>query len=81
MDDISRRILTIMSDAFDSDLQGKDIAGLTPETVENWDSLSFLNMILALEEEFKLSLDPDSIAEMTKGGQFVLELIKSKIES
>ena len=29
------------------------------DTIENWDSLKHLNLILALEEEFAVSLDED----------------------
>lgn len=42
---------------------------ITPETsmsnVEKWDSLGHLELISALEEEFKLSIEPDEIMQIT----------------
>jgi acyl carrier protein len=33
--------------------------------INNWDSLSHMNLIVAIEEEFKIELTGDEIAEMT----------------
>ena len=35
------------------------------ETVERWDSLSHINLILALEEEFVIEFSVDQITELT----------------
>jgi acyl carrier protein len=32
--------------------------------IEKWDSLGHLNLIVALEEEFNVSFEPEEIAEM-----------------
>ena len=34
------------------------------DTIEKWDSLNHLNLILALEEQFQVSLGEDQIIEM-----------------
>lgn len=34
------------------------------EDVENWDSVQHLNLILALEEEFKVKFTPEEIQDM-----------------
>ncbi|MFC1874297.1 acyl carrier protein [Chloroflexota bacterium] len=36
----------------------------SPDTIETWDSLSHLNLVLALEEEFGVSLSPEDVMEM-----------------
>lgn len=36
----------------------------SPDTVESWDSLNHLNLVMAIEEEFKVSLTPDDTLEM-----------------
>ena len=36
----------------------------SPDTIPNWDSLSHLNMIVALEAEFGISLTPEQAMEM-----------------
>ncbi|MFC1807524.1 acyl carrier protein [Candidatus Omnitrophota bacterium] len=36
----------------------------SPDTVETWDSLQHMNLVAALEEEFKISLSDEEIREM-----------------
>jgi len=36
----------------------------SPETIERWDSLKHMNLIVALEEEFGIEFDDDDIIEM-----------------
>ena len=52
-----------------ADIFGMDPAGLGPETssesVESWDSMQHLNLVLALELEFGVALEPEEIEAMT----------------
>ena len=34
-------------------------------SIENWDSLKHINMIIAIEEEFGISIDEEEMVEMT----------------
>lgn len=43
-----------------------------------WDSFSHLELVLALEEEFNIMLEPEEIAEM-KTPKLVLETISNKV--
>ena len=36
----------------------------SPETVETWDSLQHLNLVLALEQEFAIQFTPEEIEEL-----------------
>jgi acyl carrier protein len=36
----------------------------SPETIENWDSIQHLNLVLAIEEKFGVQLDPEDIEKM-----------------
>jgi acyl carrier protein len=36
----------------------------SPDTVEQWDSLSHMNLVLALEEEFGVQFPDEQIVEM-----------------
>ena len=40
----------------------------SPDTIQAWDSLSHINLILALEAEFTISLSPDDVLEMLSVG-------------
>ena len=51
-----------------SDIFGIPVARITaessPETIENWDSMQHLNLVLAIEEKFGVQLDPEDIEQM-----------------
>ena len=46
----------------------------SPESVASWDSVRHLNLVLALEEEFGLQLDPEEIDRMHSIGEIVAAL-------
>jgi acyl carrier protein len=51
----------------------------SPETIENWDSMQHLNLVLAIEEKFGVQLDPEDIEKMKNIGA-VAELVE-KLQS
>jgi acyl carrier protein len=51
----------------------------SPETIENWDSMQHLNLVLAIEEKFGVQLDPEDIEQMKNIGA-VAELVE-KLQS
>ncbi len=67
-----------------SDIFGIAAAKLTaessPETVENWDSVQHLNLVLAIEEKFGLQLSPEEIEQMKTLGT-TATLIESKLQA
>ena len=70
------QIIRLIGVAFNKDLSGFEIADCTPEKIEGWDSLGFLNLIMLLEEEFKVSFGLEDIAEMSVGGEELQKIIK-----
>ena len=44
---------------------------LTPDDVENWDSLRHMNMVLALEEEFEVEFDDAQVMAMDRLGSII----------
>jgi acyl carrier protein len=46
----------------------KITAEASPETIETWDSMQHLNLVLAIEEKFGVQLDPEDIEEMKNIG-------------
>ncbi len=55
-------------------------AASSPDTVENWDSVQHLNLVLALEEKFGLQLSPEEIEQMKTLGD-TAKLIESKLQT
>jgi acyl carrier protein len=46
----------------------KVTAESSPETIENWDSMQHLNLVLAVEEKFGVQLEPEDIEQMKNVG-------------
>ena len=43
----------------------------SPETVENWDSVQHLNLVLSLEQEFGVAVPPENIDKLRSVGDFI----------
>ena len=52
---------------------------LSQEEVDNWDSLQHLNLVLAVEEDFGISISPEESTEMLNFGLITM-LIKEKLQ-
>ena len=61
--DIEKRIRLIMSEVFDINQDSIKNDSCTNNLVE-WDSMNHMNLIVALEEEFKCEFDEDDIENM-----------------
>ncbi len=46
------------------------------ETVENWDSLQHVNLIMALEEDFGVQIDVDDALEMVSFPEVVATMLR-----
>jgi acyl carrier protein len=51
----------------------------TPETIESWDSIQHLNLVLTLEEKFDVQLSPEEIEQMRDIGR-ITKLIEAKLQ-
>ena len=51
----------------------------SPETIENWDSMQHLNLVLAIEEKFGVQLDPEDIEQMKTIG--AVAVLVEKLQS
>jgi acyl carrier protein len=49
----------------------------SPDNIENWDSISHMNLVLALEEEFKVSFSDEEIVELLNV-EIILETLRGK---
>jgi acyl carrier protein len=67
-----------------SDLFGVPVEQITaassPQTLENWDSIQHLNLVLAVEEKFSVQLSPEEIEEMKSVGE-TAKLVESKLQA
>lgn len=58
------RVKQVVSDVFGLP-PGEVSADSSPHTVEAWDSMGHLNLVLALEQAFGVQFTPEEIAAMT----------------
>jgi len=61
------RVRNVASDIFGIPAD-KITAESSPESIENWDSMQHLNLVLAIEEKFGVQFDPEDIEEMKNIG-------------
>jgi len=52
----------------------------SPETVDAWDSVQHLNLVLAVEEKFHLQLSPEEIEQMKTIGDIV-KIVEGKLQT
>ncbi len=52
----------------------------TPETIETWDSLQHLNLVLALEQEFHVQFTPEEI-EQLQSVELISMLVEEKVSA
>ncbi len=66
-DNVLQQVRNIASDILGIPAD-KITAESSPETIESWDSVQHLNLVLALEEKFGVQLEPEDIEQMKNIG-------------
>lgn len=61
---IEERVRGVIAQVFNLD-KSQVTATSSQDTLEKWDSFGHMNLCLAIEEEFRVSLDDTQIVEMT----------------
>ena len=73
---IFERVRTIVADVLEVS-EARITPASSAETLETWDSLQQLNLILALEQEFDLQFEPEEMERMDSVARIV-ELLDGK---
>ena len=64
----------LMADVFECD-PAKITPTATPDTLDAWDSLRLLDLVLAIEQEARIEISPDRLEEMVSVPA-ILEIIR-----
>jgi len=64
---IENRIKNVMAAVFELTVD-KINDNASPDTIESWDSLKHMNLIIALEEEFNITIPDDEVGNMLTFG-------------
>ena len=75
--DVEKKVLKIFSIVMDVPIKNLN-KNSNPDTVENWDSLSHVKMIMEIESEFNIDLLPDEALEIFSLND-AIKIIISKI--
>lgn len=74
--DIYQKLAPVFHEVFDNDnIILSD--GISAEDIDEWDSLSHIRLVVAVEETFLIRFDSSEIVDLENVGQFV-DLIRSK---
>ena len=74
---MEEKVKQIMSSVFG--VQKENITDdASPDTIENWDSLRHMNLVVALEEEFNVSFSDDQMSELLNFHLIILTLNELK---
>lgn len=74
---MEEKVKQIMSSVFG--VQKENISdNASPDTIENWDSLRHMNLVVALEEEFNVSFSDDQMSELLNFQLIILTLNELK---
>ena len=71
---MEEKVLEILKDLFELDTVDKTCS---QTTCEKWDSMGQLNLVVELESEFDVTLEPEEIGEM-KSFKDIVKLLKAK---
>lgn len=74
---MEKKLAKIFSNIFKVD-ENKITDIVSPDNLENWDSLSHMDLVVSIEEEFSTRFSSDEIIEM-KNFKMIKELLASKI--
>lgn len=72
---MEKKVLKILKNLFELDTIDETCS---QSTCEKWDSMMHLNLVVELESEFGVSLEPDEIGQMQSFND-VVRILKSKL--
>ena len=71
---MEEKVLEILKDLFELDTVDETCSQMT---CEKWDSMGQLNLVVELESEFDVTLEPEEIGEMKSFGD-IIRILKNK---
>ena len=72
---MEEKVLEILKNLFELDTVDETCS---QETCEKWDSMGQLNLVVELETEFDVTLEPEEIGEM-KSFNDIIRILKTKV--
>lgn len=70
------KIIFILEKVLNQDLQNYKVEDINPDNISSWDSLSHLQIIASLEDEFNIDIAPEDIVKMNAGLSIIIGILK-----
>lgn len=77
-EEILENLTKVFQDIFDDETI-KLTDATTADDIEDWDSLEHINLIVAVEQEFKIKFNMNEVTSMKNVGEMI-DIIASRIE-
>ncbi len=74
-DNLQSHLRTVFKEAFRRDV-GDGVVRVAD--IEEWDSLSHINLIMELEAEFQLDIDPNVVASLYTDSEAILQYLRNQ---
>jgi acyl carrier protein len=74
---MNEQVLTRVREIASDILQTEVSADSSPETIDAWDSVQHLNLILAIEEEYDFQFQPEEMDQVKSIGQ-IAQLVSTR---
>lgn len=77
-DDVAARLASVFEQLFGREVAAEIMSG-THESHSAWDSIAHIDLILTVEQEFRITFSPEEAA-MTTSFESMSEVVRSKLE-
>ncbi len=76
---LTTQVMRIAADVFAVPMEGLTPSS-SPDSIESWDSLNHLNMVLALEQELSVQFSPEEMEELLSI-ELIVALLEEKLRA
>jgi len=75
---MEKKIREIIGKVVGEDLTNFSLDGINMNNLSNWDSLAHLKIIIAIEDEFDIEIEPEKVGLMKEGALKIKEILENK---
>jgi acyl carrier protein len=76
--DIENGIVDVFCKCFGEELRDKITPQASMDTIAEWNSLSFVDVVVALEEEYRVEFSMDEMAQMNQVSN-IIDILRKKM--
>jgi acyl carrier protein len=76
--DLQIQLLNVFSSVFGRTIDGPRVS---VNDLEEWDSLSHIKLMIELEQQFSIQIDPEAIASLYSDTDTILAYLETRIET